>query len=101
MREGEEQRDHARDDADDERSPLDDFDDRRGREIELRCGYRAHSVPFPAFAGLVVCGRVCGKVRGKVAPVPGSVNSGAFEGTLCPVGTSAEVAFWLNCSARM
>ena len=44
----------------------------------------------------------CGWIgHGKVAPVPGSVNSGAFEGTLCPVGTSAAVAFWLNCSARM
>src|SRR4029077_20032664 len=91
VRKGEEQRDHGRDDADDERSPPDDLDDRRRREIELTCGRRAHSVsPFPAFAGL-----------GKVAPVPGSVNSGAFEGTVCPVGISVAVAFWLSCSARM
>ncbi len=35
VRKGEEKRDHARDAADDERSPPDDLDDRRRREIEL------------------------------------------------------------------
>ena len=39
--------------------------------------------------------------RGNVAPEPGSWNCGGSDGTFCPAGTSAVVAPWLNCSARI
>ncbi len=34
-------------------------------------------------------------------PNPAPRTAAASEGTFCPAGTSAEVASWLNCRARM
>ena len=43
---------------------------------------------------------VSGASTGKRRADPGSRNFGGSEGIFCPAGTSAMVAFWLNCSAR-
>ncbi len=83
--------------ADKEGALADGFDDGRGREIEIGrirdsgCGAHSDS-PFPDFVGII---------SGRVAPVPGSRNSGVFDGMACPCGTLAREAFWLSCSARM
>src|SRR6185312_7715064 len=57
-------------------------------------GARGHFDSSPVWLG--------GAGSGRVAPEPGSPrNSGDDDGTFCPAGMSACVAFWLNCRARM
>ena len=89
----EDDRDDAEDDADDQRALRNGFHHWRRVQIEMFHRRRAHF-----FSSVVEL--FSGKSAGKVAPVPGSRNFNGSEGIFWPGGTSAMVAFWLNCSAR-
>src|SRR5437773_8934017 len=87
-------RNHTHNRADNQRTPPDRLHHRRWHQVEIVYLRRAHlrSCPPSGFA----------TNSGKVAPEGGSPrNCRGSDGTFCPVGTSATVAAWLNCSARM
>ena len=80
--------DDARNPTQDHHASLDNFDDRRRHQVEIIYPRSAHRCS-PSIVGV------------GVAPEPGSPKTGGSEGTFCPGGTSAAVAPWLNCRARI
>ncbi len=79
--------DHREDDADHERALRDFSYDLGRRQIEMGSGRGAHFCSS-------VCELVSESMTGRVAPEPGwPRNFGGSEGTVCPLGTSARVAF--------
>src|SRR5438067_8984688 len=85
-------RDESESHADQPRTLLDGLDHWRRHQVQIMRGNRAH---FVSSCVLFTCG------TGSVAPEPGSSNFGGCDGTVWPAGTSAGVAPWLNCRARM
>src|ERR1035441_8781675 len=71
--------------ANNERPLLHDLRHGRGHEFRFVDGGRGHLDSPSTAAGGAICG--------KVAPLPISLYWGAGEGTACPAGMSAEVAF--------
>ena len=88
---GQDRRDGGENQTDPERSPPDGLQHLRRRQVHRVQGGGAH------FDSSAAGEADSGTGTGKVAPDPGSSKRKAPEGTVCPAGTSAIVASWLNC----
>src|SRR5579872_3363419 len=100
-RKGQPRRNEREKNADEQQSLRNRLQHRRRGHIELSSGC-AH-FPSSFFRPSLPLASPCsGTIVGKVAPEPGGPSKfGGGEGMACPAGTSAFVAFWLSCRARM